>query len=116
MKNICDIKSPLLVESQVNIIYSKLSEAPELYATDGLEIREVVVKLFCSSMVLYVVEYDSKERIAFGYMQNDADPTLSEWGYSSIDELIESGFEMDLFLSDTVIDKSGIVSEIENVY
>lgn len=116
MKNICDIKSPLLMESQVSIIYSKLSEAPELYATDGLEIREVAVKLFNSSMVLFVVEYDSRERIAFGYMQNNVDSSLSEWGYSSIDELIECGFEMDLFLNDTVISKSGFISEIENVY
>ena len=116
MKSINDIKSPLLMESQVNIIYSKLSESPELYATDGLEIREVAVKLFSSSIVLYVVEYDSRERIAFGYMQNDADSSLSEWGYSSIDELIESGFEMDLYFNDRVINKSGFVLEIENVY
>lgn len=113
MKNISDIKSPLLMGSQIKIIYSKLSEAPKLYATDGLEVKEVAVKLFCPSMVLYVVEYDSDKRIAFGYMQNDTDLSLSEWGYSSIDELIENGFEMDLYFEDRVILQDGSVHELE---
>jgi len=112
MKNICDIKSPLLVESQISIIYSKLSEAPKLYATDGLEVKEVAVKLFSSSMVLYVVEYDSTKRIAFGYTQNDFDSSLSEWGYTSIDVLIEEGFEMDLYFEDRCILQDGSVHEL----
>jgi len=113
MKKISDIKSPLLMESQIKIIYSKLSEAPKLYATDGLKVKEVVVKLFCPSMVLYVVEYDSDKRIAFGYMQNDFDASLSEWDYSSIDELIENGFEMDLYFKDRAILQDGSVHELE---
>jgi len=113
MKKISDIKSPLLMGSQIKIIYSKLSEAPQLYATDGQEVKEVAVKLFCSSVVLYVVEYDSDKRMAFGYMQNDVDSSLSEWGYSSIDELIENGFEMDLYFKDRAIFQDGSVHKLE---
>jgi len=36
-------------------------------------------------------------------MQNEADGSLSEWGYSSIDELIELGFEMDLYFENRVL-------------
>jgi hypothetical protein len=113
MKNISDIKSPLLMESQISIIYSKLSEAPKLYATEELEVKEVAVKLFSPSMVFYVVEYNSDTRIAFGYMQNDFDSSLSEWGYSSIDELIEKGFEMDLYFKDRCVLQDGSVHELE---
>jgi len=112
MKNISDVKSPLLMESQIGIVYSKLSEAPKLYATDELEVKEVAVKLFSPSMVLYVVEYDSDTRMAFGYMQNDFDTTLSEWGYSLIDELIEDGFEMDLYFKDRAIFQDGSIHEL----
>ena len=43
-------------------------------------------------------------------MRNEADGYLSEWGYSSIDELIKLGFEMDLYFENRVIDFKGKVS------
>jgi hypothetical protein len=35
----------------------------------------------------------------------------SEWGYSSIDELIGLGFEMDLYFEDRVIASDGSISK-----
>ena len=107
------VKSPLLTESQVCIIFSRLEEAPKLYATEEIEVKEVAVKLFHSSLTLYVVEFNTNNRLAFGYMKNEADVSLSEWGYSSIDELIEIGFEMDLYFENRVIDLEGKVFEKE---
>jgi hypothetical protein len=46
-------------------------------------------------------------------MNNEADGYLSEWGYSSIDELIELGFEMDLYFESRVINFEGKVFEKE---
>ena len=103
-------KSPLLVESQVRIIFSRLEEAPKLYETDGLKMKEVAVKLFNSAFTLYVVEYEPMDKLAFGYMKNEGDEYMSEWGYSTIDELIELGFEMDLYFENRVISFDGIVS------
>lgn len=107
------VKSPLLTESQVGIIYSRLEEAPKLYETEEMKIKEVAVKLFHASFTLYVVEYNVNNRLAFGYMKNEADDFLSEWGYSSIDELIKLGFEMDLYFENRVIDSTGVVFEKE---
>jgi hypothetical protein len=107
------VKSPLLTESQVSIIFSRLEEAPKFYETEEIEIKEVAVKLFNSSFTLYVVEFNSSDRLAFGYMKNEADDYLSEWDYSSIDELIELGFEMDLFFEDRVISFGGVISKKE---
>lgn len=104
------VKAPLLTESQVRIIFSRLEEAPKFYETEEIEIKEVAVKLFHSSFTLYVVEFNSSDRLAFGYMRNEADDYLSEWGYSSIDELIKLGFEMDLYFENRVIDFKGKVS------
>ena len=104
------VKSPILLKSQVEIIYSRLSEAPKLCETDGIRIKEVAVKLFHPIFTLYVVEYDPKDRLAFGYMKNESDDDLSEWGYSNIDELIELGFEMDLYFKDREISFDGSIS------
>lgn len=107
------VKAPLLTQSQVSIIFSRLEEAPRFYETEEVEIKEVAVKLFHSSFTFYVVEFNSSNRLAFGYMKNEADGYLSEWGYSSIDELIKLGFEMDLYFENRVIDFKGNVSEKE---
>jgi hypothetical protein len=109
------VKAPLLTQSQVSIIFSRLEEAPRFYETEELDIKEVAVKLFNSSFTLYVVEFNLSDRLAFGYMQNEADGYLSEWGYSSVDELIELGFEMDLYFESKVINFEGKVFEKEGL-
>ena len=107
------VTSPLLTESQVCIIFSRLEEAPKFYETEELKVKEVAVKLFHAAFTLYVVEFNSSDRLAFGYMKNEADDYLSKWGYSSIDELIELGFEMDLYFENRVIDFEGKVFKKE---
>lgn len=107
------VKAPLLTKSQVRIIFSRLEEAPKFYETEEVDIKEVAVKLFHSAFTLYVVEFNSSDRLAFGYMKNEADDDLSEWGYSSIDELIKVGFEMDLYFENRVINLDGKIFEKE---
>lgn len=107
------VKAPLLTESQVSIIFSRLKEAPKFYETEEIDIKEVAVKLFHSSFTLYVVEFNSSDRLAFGYMKNEADADMSEWGYSSIDELLKLGFEMDLYFENRVIDFEGNIHDKE---
>jgi len=109
------VKSPILLESQIEIIYARLSESPKLYETDEKEIKEVVVKLFNPFLTLYVVEYDPVEKLAFGYMQNERFRDLSEWGYSSINELIKLGFEMDIYFENKSIHFDGSLIEREEV-
>jgi len=109
------VKSPILLESQIEIIYARLSESPKLYETDGEEVKKVSVKLFHPLFTLYVVEYDSVEKLAFGYMENEQDRELSEWGYSSIDALIKLGFEMDIYFENRSIRIDGSLLEREEV-
>jgi hypothetical protein len=97
------MKMPIMPKSQQKIVYERLNEAPRLYKTDGEKIKKVAVKLFHPIFTLYVVEYNPDTKIAFGYMKNERDTFLSEWGYSDIEELIELGFEMDLYFEDRVI-------------
>jgi hypothetical protein len=104
------VKSPILLKSHVEIIYSRLGEAPKLYETDGIRVKEVAVKLFHPMFILYIVEYNPNDRLAFGYMRNINDEYFSEWGYSDIDELIELGFDMDLYFKDREISLDGSIS------
>ena len=112
------MKIPIMLKSQQKIVYERLNEAPKLYKTDGEKIKKVAVKLFHPVFTLYVVEYDPNQKLAFGYMRNESDTFLSEWGYSDIEELLELGFEMDLYFKDRVINSKGSIShqeEVENV-
>jgi len=109
------MKMPILPKSQQKIVYERLDEAPRLYKTDGEKIKKVAVKLFHPVFTLYVVEYDPNEKLAFGYMRNESDIFLSEWGYSDIEELIELGFEMDLYFENRVINSKGSISNQEEV-
>ena len=103
----------IIPKSQQKIVYERLDEAPRLYKTDGKQIKKVAVKLFNPVFTLYVVEYDPNEKLAFGYMENESDRYLSEWGYSDIEELIELGFEMDLYFENRVINSKGSISHEE---
>ena len=43
-------------------------------------------------------------------MKNESDNLLSEWGYSDISELLELGFEMDLYFEDRLISFDGEIA------
>lgn len=109
------MKIPIMLKSQQKIVYERLCEAPRLYKTDGAKFKKVAVKLFNPVFTLYVVEYDPTQKLAFAYMRNESDTFLSEWGYSDIKELIELGFEMDLYFEDRVINSKGSISHLKEV-
>ncbi|AXH16314.1 hypothetical protein CP985_10945 [Malaciobacter mytili LMG 24559] len=124
-------KSTYLTEKQVKNIYKKLETLPNIYEYDGVKYKPVGIKLFSPNMTYYVVEvnkngdewFEPYER-CFGYVKNESNPSLSEWGYFSIPELLEVqipvrfinnsgptnfhvGFEMDLYFEDKYIDIRG---------
>jgi hypothetical protein len=69
-----------------------------LYATEGtpLEEKTIFQKYEINSVGFYwlIAELDPKERLAFGYANLNNDD-FAEWGYISIDELLENGAELD---------------------
>ncbi|MFA6395871.1 MAG: hypothetical protein WCW84_07880 [Sulfurimonas sp.] len=114
-------KSPLLYPRQVQAIYDKLATMPKTYELDGISPKPVGIKLFNSSMTAYVTEadrgseddeFEGSQTQAFGYFYNESYGE-GEWGYINVDELIECGFEMDLYFEDQFIDDRGnIIEEI----
>lgn len=112
-------KSPLLYPRQVQAIYDKLATMPKTYDLENVSLKPVGVKLFNSSMTAYVVEADrgsadddceGLQTQAFGYFYNESYGE-GEWGYINVDELIEYGFEMDLYFDDMYIDSDGNIVE-----
>jgi len=73
-------------------------EIPALYATEDLPFEEKVIYqrylLKRVGFYLLIAELDKKENLAFGYA-NLNDDQFAEWGYISIDELLENGAELD---------------------
>lgn len=80
-----------------------LAFLPAMYATEGVPTADKIVwvKYFdpSSNWTWYLVEYDPKEKIAFGYVQGYE----REWGYFSLSELatvrnrLGLGIERDIY-------------------
>lgn len=114
-------KSPLLTSRQVKAIYDTLEKMPKTCDLENVWPKPVGVKLFNNSMTAYVVEADSgseddeyigQQTQAYGYFFNGSYGE-GEWGYINVDELIECGFEMDLFFDDMFIDSAGTIQSRE---
>ena len=73
-------------------------EIPELYATEDVPFDEkVIYRRYRIERLGYywlIAELDRKGNLAFGYANLNND-LFAEWGYISIDELLENGAELD---------------------
>jgi hypothetical protein len=73
-----------------------------LYSQEDVDDPLVIAKLFdpCSAATWYLTEYNSKDKIAFGYVMGLVE---DEWGYVSLTELesikgpLGIGIEQDLY-------------------
>lgn len=73
-------------------------DIPKLYETDGVpfEKKTIYEKWSIDRIGFYwlIAEMDRKENIAFGYA-NLNDEQMAEWGYISVEELIDCGASKD---------------------
>ena len=71
---------------------------PELYATEKTAFDKKIIyqRYQIKELGFYwlVAELDRKRNLAFGYA-NLNDDIMAEWGYISIEELLENGAELD---------------------
>lgn len=75
-----DIVKENHAEEEKNVEPSYLKDCPKYGKTDGCEIKKVYAKFFSPSMTWYVTEYERESDICYGYVDNLADPSCSEWG------------------------------------
>lgn len=73
-------------------------DVPELYATENIPFGKKIIfqRYQIKEIGFYwlIAELDRKRNLAFGYANLNND-MFAEWGYISIDELIDSGAELD---------------------
>lgn len=73
-------------------------DIPKLYETDGISLEKTIIyqKWDLKQVNFYwlVAELDRKENLAFGYA-NLNDDQFAEWGYISIEEILDNGAELD---------------------
>ena len=88
-----------------------LKQIPPLYTNEKIPLSEAVIKVkyFLASFTWLVTECERQEAgdvLFFGYVINDADPSLSEWGYFTLYQLLEVklfgcvGVERDLYFTE----------------
>ena len=77
---------------------SSESKIPNLYGQENVSIEDHIIyqRYRIESIGFYwlIAELDPKERLAFGYANLNNDD-FAEWGYISIDELLENRAELD---------------------
>ena len=123
-------KSPYLKEDQVKKIFDTLKKMPKTYELEDMEIKPVGLKLFSPDMTLYITEadkgsendeFENMQTQCFGYVKNESDPDLSEWGYINVPHYLElqypngGGFEQDLYFEDMYINSKGKVGTLEEL-
>jgi hypothetical protein len=83
-----------------------LKQIPELYSGEDTPLKEKIIKVkyFLANFTWLVTECEVREDgdvLFFGYIQNDAYPDGSEWGYFTLNQLMEvkvlCGVERDLY-------------------
>lgn len=71
---------------------------PGLYATENVPLKDKVIhqRYQIDGIGFYwlIAELDKKENLAFGYANLNNDD-FAEWGYISIDELVDNGANLD---------------------
>lgn len=72
---------------------------PPLRSTEGRDAL-VLVKVFdpCSRWTWYITEFDSTDRLCFGFVLSGLDTAFDELGYFSLDELEETRNALGLLL------------------
>jgi len=78
----------------------QLSKMPNFYETEDVPTEDKIIHqhYFLGASDWYMAEYSPKERMFFGYAILNNDHQNAEWGYSSLQELIEiniRGIEVD---------------------
>ncbi|GHV71010.1 hypothetical protein AGMMS49928_21030 [Spirochaetia bacterium] len=74
-------------EDALNRLEKQLEKCPKLGETDGMEEHPAIFHFFCSGTDIYICEYDGDEDM-FGYTVLNGDLPNSEWGYTSLSEII----------------------------
>lgn len=135
-------KSNYLRPDQVQKIYDTLNKMPKTYQLENEKIKPIGLKLFSPNMTLYVVEadkgdeedeYENMHTQCYGYIKNESDPQMSEWGYINIPYYlkmdipvgvnaasgrigsIKVGFEQDLHFENMYINQKGQVGTLEEL-
>jgi len=79
-------------------VNERTEDIPGLYATENVPLEKKIIyqRYHIRSVGFYwlIAELDKEENLAFGYANLNNDD-FAEWGYISIDELLENGAELD---------------------
>lgn len=77
-----------------------MADVPELYSTEEVPFEKKIIhqKYDIERIGFYwlIAELDQKENLAYGYANLNND-SFAEWGYVSIDELVQNGAVLDRY-------------------
>jgi hypothetical protein len=121
-------QSQYLDKYQVEKIMYTLDGMPKTYELEDMDIKPIGLKLFSPNMTLYITDahkgceddkFESEHTKCYGYIKNESDSAMSEWGYIDVPAYLEvlypnsGGFEQDLYFEDMYIDSKGKITKNE---
>jgi hypothetical protein len=74
-------------EEALTRLEKQLEKCPKLGETDGVKEHPAIFHYFCGGTDIYICEFDG-ENDMFGYTILNGDLDNSEWGYTSLSEII----------------------------
>jgi hypothetical protein len=74
-------------EDALNRLEKQLEKCPKLRETEKMKEHPAIFHFFCGRTDIYICEYDSNDDM-FGYTMLNGDLDNSEWGYTSLSEII----------------------------
>jgi hypothetical protein len=74
-------------EDALNRLEKQLEKCPKLRGTDNLKEHPAIFHFFCGGTDIFICEYDGDDDM-FGYTILNGDLDNSEWGYTSLSEII----------------------------
>ncbi|GHV12890.1 hypothetical protein FACS189491_06790 [Spirochaetia bacterium] len=91
-------------ENPLNRLEKQLDKCPKLGETDNLEEHPAIFHYFYGGTDIYICEYDGNDDM-FGYTILNNDLDNSEWGYTSLSEIIcISPMNIDYFFEEQSIE------------
>ena len=69
-----------------------LKNCPKIGKTDGQKEHPAIFHYFYGGSDIYICEYDPEDNLMFGYGILNGDLQNSEWGYFSVEELVNSKY------------------------
>lgn len=100
-----DDKRKKLIQDTMKLVLEGFENIPPMYSQERTRAKLVYARLVFADRLYAIFEHDPNEQIFYSYCHNLSDPAMSEFGYTSVREIVETYIDLrDRYLLQIEID------------